>query len=161
MKERMTLAIDDERCTGCNTCMLVCSFVHEKVFNYERSRIRVWRDDDKGVFIPVSCEQCEDAPCVLICPTEALFKDEAGLVLRDPLRCIGCNECMLACPIGAISRFDGMWRKCDLCASLGGIPYCAANCTAEALRYLPARVVAKEKAEKTAKRRLRSSERGA
>jgi carbon-monoxide dehydrogenase iron sulfur subunit len=161
MNERMTLAIDDERCTGCNTCMLVCSFVHEKVFNYERSRIRVWRDDDKGDFIPVTCEQCEDAPCVLICPTEALFKDEAGLVRRDPLRCIGCNECMLACPIGAISRFDGMWRKCDLCASLGGIPYCAANCTAEALRYLPVRVVAKEKAEKTAKRRLQSSERGA
>lgn len=161
MNERMTLAIDDERCTGCNTCMLVCSFVHEKVFNYERSRIRVWRDDDKGAFIPVTCEQCEDAPCIRICPTEALFKEETGLVLRDPLRCIGCNECMLACPIGAISRFDGMWRKCDLCASLGGIPYCAANCTAEALRYLPARVVAKEKAEKTARRRLQSSEREA
>jgi len=161
MNERMTLAIDFERCTGCNTCMLVCSFVNEKVFNYERSRIRVWRDDDKGVFIPVVCEQCEDAPCILICPTKALFKDNGGLVLRDPWRCIGCNECMLACPIGAISRFDGTWRKCDLCASLGGIPYCAANCTAEALRYLPARVVTREKAEKTAKRRLESSERGA
>ena len=161
MNERMTLAIDAERCTGCNTCMLVCSFVHDKVFNYERSRIRVWRDDDKGVFIPVTCEQCEDAPCVLICPTEALYKDEAGLVLRNPLRCIGCNECMLACPIGAISRFDGLWRKCDMCASLGGIPYCAANCTAGALRHLAARVVAKEKTEKVAQRRLQASERGA
>ena len=160
MTERMTLVIDAARCTGCNTCMLVCPFVHDKVFNYERSCIRVWRDDDKGMFIPVTCEQCEDAPCVLVCPTEALYRDEAGLVLRDPLRCIGCNECMFACPIGAISRFEGVWRKCDLCAGLSGIPHCAANCTAEALRYLPASVAVKEKAEKVARRRVQALERG-
>jgi len=160
MSERMTLSINAERCTGCNTCMLVCSFVNEKVFNYERSRIRVWREDDKGIFIPLTCEQCEDAPCILICPTKALYKDNAGKVLRDQGRCIGCNQCMLACPIGAISRFDGLWRKCDLCESIGGSPYCVANCTAEALRYIPASVVVKEKTEKAAQRLLQASERG-
>lgn len=156
----MILAIDAERCTGCNTCMLVCSFVHDKVFNYERSRIRVWRDDDKGVFVPVACDQCEEAPCIMVCPMEALFRDKAGIVQRDPLRCIGCNQCLNACPIGAVTRFDGQWRKCDLCSSLGSIPYCAANCTAEALRFVPARTVAQEKVQKTALRRGQAMEGG-
>ncbi len=161
MPERMILAIEAERCTGCNTCMLVCSFVHDQAFNYERSRIRVWRDDDKGFFVPVACEQCEEAPCILVCPTEALHRDQAGLVQRDPLKCIGCNECLNACPLGAISRFDGQWRKCDLCASLGGVPYCVANCTAEALRHVPAGLVSKDKVERAAQRRARAMEKGA
>jgi len=161
MPDRMILAVDPGRCTGCNSCMLVCSFVHDQVFNYERSRIRVWRDDDQGVFVPVTCEQCEDAPCVVICPTGALTKEASGLVARNPARCIGCNQCLSACPIGAISRFGGKWRKCDLCAGLEGVPYCAANCTAGALRFIPASTVAKEKAEKTALRRMKAAETGA
>ena len=161
MAERKVLAIDAERCTGCNTCMLVCSFVHDQVFNYARSRIWVWREDDKGVFIPVTCEQCEDAPCIHVCPVDALFQDEAGVVQRDKGRCIGCNECMNICPIGAISRFNGQWRKCDLCSSVGGVPYCAANCTAEALRYVSSTVVARSKAERAARRSSQALEREA
>jgi Fe-S-cluster-containing hydrogenase component 2 len=153
MTDRKVLAIDAERCTGCNTCMLVCSFAHERVFNYARSRIWVWRDDDKGVFIPVTCEHCEDAPCVAVCPMDALYRDGAGIVQRDQGRCIGCNECMSVCPIGAITRFNGQWRKCDLCSSLGSVPYCAANCTAGALRHVSSSTVAREKAERVARKR--------
>jgi len=159
--ERMTLLVDAERCTGCNTCMLICSFIHDRIFSYERSRIRVWRDDNRGIFIPILCEHCEDAPCVSVCPTGALFRDEVGIVRRNAVRCIGCNECMNACPIGAIAFSpDGEWMKCDLCTDVGGIPYCAQYCTARALRWVPEKLVARQRVMGAARRRVESVESG-
>lgn len=153
-QERMKLVVDPDKCTGCNSCMLICSFVHDKKFNYERSRIRVWRDDARGIFIPVVCEQCEDAPCIQVCPTGALYRDEAGRVVRNATRCIGCNECMNVCPFGAISFGpDQQWMKCDACASVGGDPYCAQYCTAGALTWVPERLIARQKAGGAAARK--------
>ncbi len=152
--ERMKLIVDSEKCTGCNTCMLVCSFVHDRRFSYERSRIRIWRDDAQGLFIPVVCDQCEDAPCIEVCPTDALRRDEAGRVVRNAARCIGCNQCMNVCPLGAIGFSpDREWMKCDACASVGGDPYCAQYCTAGALKWMPERLVAREKTREAARRR--------
>ena len=144
--DRMTLVIDADKCTGCNTCMLVCSFIHDKVFSYERSRIRVWHDTAHAVFKPTLCEHCKDAPCISVCPTGALYRDETGRVLQNADRCIGCKECMNACPFGAISfNSDQEMIKCDLCASVGGTPYCAQYCTAGALQWIPERLVARKK----------------
>jgi len=157
--ERMMLFVDAEKCTGCNTCMLICSFVHDKAFSYERSRIRVWRDDNRGNFVPILCEQCADAPCVSVCPTEALSQDEGGVVQYDPTRCVGCSECVNACPIGAISLdAQGKLVKCDLCSSLGTTPYCAQYCTAGALQWIPEKLAARRRVRKVAQRRLDSME---
>jgi Fe-S-cluster-containing hydrogenase component 2 len=150
--QSMTLSVDSDRCTGCFTCALVCSFAHDRVFSYERSRIRVWRDDNRGIFVPIACEQCEDAPCVTVCPTGALGRDGQGIVVRNAVRCIGCNECVNVCPMGAISFGPAGWMKCDRCASLGTSPYCAEYCTAGALRWMPARLAAREKTHAAAAR---------
>jgi anaerobic carbon-monoxide dehydrogenase iron sulfur subunit len=151
----MALVVDADKCTGCTTCALVCSVVHEGRFSYERSRIRLWRDDARGLFVPLLCEHCEDAPCIAVCPTGALYRDEAGRVLRNAARCIGCSECMNACPLGAISfNPDQKWTKCDACVGVGGIPYCATYCTAQAIRWVPKRLIAREKARETALRRV-------
>jgi Fe-S-cluster-containing hydrogenase component 2 len=156
----MTLSVDSNRCTGCCTCTLVCSFVHDRAFSYERSRVRVWRDDNRGLFAPILCEQCEDAPCVVVCPTGAMSRDGQGTVIRNAVRCIGCNECMNVCPLGAISFGPGGWMKCDRCASLGRSPYCAEYCTAGALRWEPVRLVARERARAVALRRAESWQSG-
>ena len=156
----MTLSVDSDRCTGCMTCALVCSFVHDRAFSYERSRVRVWRDDNRGIFVPILCEQCEDAPCVAVCPTGALGRGAEGIVVRNAVRCIGCNECMNVCPLGAISFGPAGWMKCDRCASLGASPYCAAYCTAGALRWVPARLAAREKTGVAAARRVESRQTG-
>jgi len=155
--EEMTLFVDAEKCTGCNSCMLACSFAHDKVFSYERSRIRIWRDDSRGVFVPILCDQCTDAPCVLVCPTAALSQDAGGVVQYDPTRCVGCGECVNACPIGAISLgTDGKLLKCDRCSSLEAIPYCVQVCTAGALQWVPRKMTARLRAKKGAQRRLES-----
>jgi carbon-monoxide dehydrogenase iron sulfur subunit len=157
---RMTLVVDAHRCTGCGTCVLVCSFAHDRAFSTERSRIRVWRDDDRGLFAPLLCEQCEDAPCIVVCPTGALSRNDQGIVVRNAVRCIGCNECMNTCPLGAITFGPNGWMKCDRCASLARSPICAEYCTAGALRWEEARLVARERAREVAHRRLESAETG-
>jgi len=158
---RTRLLVDADRCTGCSSCMFICSFVHDKVFSYERSRIRIWRDESKGIFVPILCEQCEEAPCISVCPTGALFRDESRIVKRNALRCIGCNQCMNACPMGAISYGPGEeWMKCDLCSSLGTTPYCVQYCTAGALQWVPEKLLARERVRSSARRQVASVDLG-
>ncbi|RLF98060.1 MAG: hypothetical protein DRN49_06520, partial [Thaumarchaeota archaeon] len=87
---RMILLVDVDKCTGCRLCELICSIQHYRVFNPRRSRITVIRDDEKGVFIPITCFQCEDPPCMKICPVHAIYRDKNGAVRIDYERCIGC-----------------------------------------------------------------------
>lgn len=113
-------------------CELMCSFHHYQVGNPSRSRIRVV-SLGRGVDIPVTCLNCEDAPCVNICPTGAMHRPRPdGMVLVDPDLCIGCAMCVNACPIGAVilDPEDGTAAKCDLC---GGEPQCVKYCPAQVL----------------------------
>ena len=66
---------------------------------------------------PIHCHHCAKAPCKEACPEEAITRDERGIVLIDNERCIGCKECMEACPFGAMQFDDDqeVAMKCDLC----------------------------------------------
>ena len=66
----------------------------------------------------MSCMHCEEAACVTVCPTGASYKrEEDGIVLVDPEKCMGCNYCAWACPYGAreLDREEGIMKKCTLC----------------------------------------------
>jgi len=60
------LAINYEKCTGCRLCELVCAVKHDGVSNPERSRIKVMKWESQGLYIPMSCQQCQDAPCMIV-----------------------------------------------------------------------------------------------
>ena len=135
---KKVLMIDHERCTGCRLCELVCSVWHDGVSNPARSRIRVVKWESEGIYVPVSCQQCDDAPCINVCPSKALARDqETQAVIVDYRLCIGCRSCVAVCPFGAISynAMDGKIIKCDLC---GGEPQCVRFCDVKALTYVEA-----------------------
>ena len=70
------LTADFEKCTGCRLCELVCSVKHEGVSNPSRSRLKVEKWEWEGLYIPMLCQQCEDAPCKSVCPVKAISRDE-------------------------------------------------------------------------------------
>lgn len=132
------LMINYEKCTGCRLCELVCSVMHEGVSNPSRSRIKVMKWESEGLYIPMSCQQCEDAPCMNVCPVKAISRDETlNRMVVDYNVCIGCRMCVTACPFGAMS-FDSIGKrvvKCDLC---DGDPQCVRFCEVGALEYVDA-----------------------
>lgn len=146
------LAINSEKCTGCRLCELVCSVFHDGVSNAARSRIKIVKWESEGLYIPMSCQQCQDAPCKIICPVKAIYRDEQlGRVMVDQTKCIGCRSCVAVCPFGAMNFnvIDRKVSKCDLC---DGDPQCVRFCEVKAVDYVEADRVSvakkKEAAEK-------------
>ena len=146
------LMIDHEKCTGCRLCELVCSVKHEGVSNPMRSRIKVVKWESEGLYIPMSCQQCEDAPCMSVCPVKAISRDESlDRVVVDYDKCIGCRACVAICPFGAMG-FDVNDRKvfkCDLC---DGDPQCVRFCEEKAVDYVEADRVSVSKKRKAAQK---------
>ncbi len=134
-----TIDIEHEKCTGCQSCTIACALKRERICNPLLGRIQVARREKAGVHIPVVCSQCQDAPCIAICPVSALSRDAETQVVRlDDDRCIGCRYCALACPFGAVvvNVDTGKVLKCDQCEGIEGGPVCVKVCHNEAIRYV-------------------------
>lgn len=89
-------------------------------------------------FAVLRCNHCDNAPCVEICPTSALFRRPDGIVDFDNARCIGCKSCMQACPYDAlyIDPNSNTAAKCNYCAhrvESGLEPACVIVCPTQAI----------------------------
>lgn len=106
---RWGMVIDLQKCVGCDSCTVAC-----KVENRTPPGVsyNVVVEEEVGTFpnvrrvnVPRPCMQCDEPPCVTVCPVNATYKAENGTVVIDADRCIGCRYCITACPYGARS-FD-------------------------------------------------------
>ncbi len=131
------IALDESACTGCLTCMLVCSERHFGATNLLRARIRIDLDTLTAEHSGHTCRQCTDvdgvAPCADVCPVEAIAYDpdvRAWIVSEDD--CISCGQCVDACPWGimTLDPVPDLALKCDLC---GGAVRCVEACPTGAL----------------------------
>jgi molybdopterin-containing oxidoreductase family iron-sulfur binding subunit len=117
--------LDVSRCIGCRRCVYACVDENNqsrdpqiqwiRVLEFERERVTRGFDLEDGnpyydhetvpaedkVYLPVSCQHCEDSPCTNVCPTGATWTEPDGIVVMDYDWCIGCRYCMAACPYGA------------------------------------------------------------
>ncbi len=146
------LMINHQKCTGCRLCELVCSVMHDGVSNPARSRIKVVKWESEGLYVPMSCQQCEDAPCLNVCPVKAISRDQDyGFVAVDYEICIGCRSCVAVCPFGAMNYnvIDKKVFKCDLC---GGNPQCVRFCEEKAVDYVDADTIGNFKRKDAAER---------
>jgi carbon-monoxide dehydrogenase iron sulfur subunit len=144
MMTRKEIFIRYDRCVGCHACEVACAKSHTS----ERVRIKallsgegpqryIWVDQWDGVSVPTVCRQCEDAPCVAVCPTGAMHKRADGINVCNVQDCIGCWMCALACPFGAIGRNEARAVKCDrACLEGKGIPACVRACKTGALLFM-------------------------
>ncbi|MBF8267757.1 MAG: cbcT-1 [Dehalococcoidia bacterium] len=87
----------------------------------------------KSFFVPKLCNQCENPPCVQVCPVSATFKARNGVILVDGRRCIGCKYCIVACPYGArfLNPETRVAEKCTWCyhrITRGLLPACVQVC---------------------------------
>lgn len=126
-----------EACIGCRTCEVACALEHISAGAEFNPRLKVMRPDTHSV--PVICHQCENAPCVGVCPTGALTMGDER-VEADAGRCIGCQSCVVACPFGTITIESGgqvpVIVKCDLCGERERGPACVDVCPTAALRKM-------------------------
>jgi len=89
--------------------------------------------------VPIACQHCDPAPCLLVCPNDALSSTGEEVKL-DKEKCSGCRLCLIACPIGVMgfNSKTSVAAKCDLCEkrrSNGKEPACVVTCPTQALAY--------------------------
>jgi len=154
------LIYDQEKCVGCRSCVMGCSLYHEGECSRVLSRIRIVRNERFGESFIVGCDFCTDPPCVAVCPTGANRKDPiTGIAKIDPNKCIGCKECMIHCPFGAIglNPYTGKAFKCDLCEGREEGPVCADWCPSGAIIYSKPEIAIKIKRREKLQERIEAA----
>jgi anaerobic carbon-monoxide dehydrogenase iron sulfur subunit len=132
------LIIDPFKCDGCKECEKACASTHAGYRRIAGTRIEVkgTGTGDGEFFVPFTCQQCIDPPCIAVCPKDAITRDlNLARVIVNTSLCVGCAMCVSACPTGSMTFAHdlGLPYKCDLC---DGEPQCVRVCEKKALEYV-------------------------
>lgn len=139
---RYGFVIDQRKCIGCHACTVACKEENRVPLGAFRTWVKYVErghyPDTRRYFAVLRCNHCDDAPCVTICPTVALYRRHDGIVDFDGDRCIGCKSCMQACPYDAlyIDPTTQTAAKCHYCAhriEVGLEPACVIVCPERAI----------------------------
>ena len=139
---RYGFVIDQRKCIGCHACTVACKEENQVPLGVNRTWVKYIEKgtfpDTRRYFSVMRCNHCDNAPCVTICPTVALYRRPDGIVDFDGDRCIGCKSCMQACPYDAlyIDPETQTAAKCHYCAhrvEVGLEPACVIVCPVQAI----------------------------
>lgn len=124
--------VDIDRCVGCMSCVFACARRFGDA-GVSKAAIRVSSIGgvERGFKVTV-CRACKDPPCAAACPTGALARRRDGGVLLNPSKCIGCGNCVDACPIGAV-MWDAERNKPIICVHCG---ICAEYCPYDVIKLV-------------------------
>ncbi len=162
---KFVMVVDLARCKNALKCQEACNKNHH--IPGDNAWLKVYKmqqeEDTAPYWMPTMCQHCDEPACVTVCPVDATFKRQDGIVLIDNERCIGCRFCMAACPYGTRvfnwnqpkQNFDkdkieyspehaglpsemGTVDKCDFCpheTREGRLPHCVASCPNDAFWF--------------------------
>lgn len=139
---RYAFLIDQDTCIGCHACTVACKAEHGVPLGVNRTWVKYIErgefPDTRRFYSVNRCNHCDDAPCVSICPTTALFRRDDGIVDFNDSRCIGCKSCMNACPYDAlyINPETQTAHKCNFCSQrieVGLEPSCVVVCPTQSI----------------------------
>ncbi len=134
--------IDNRKCIGCHACSTACKSENEVPLGVNRTWVKYVETgafpDTRRHFQVTRCNHCANPPCVRICPVEAMYQRDDGIVEFDSRVCIGCKACLQACPYDAIyiDPDSGTAAKCHYCAhrtDIGLEPACVVVCPEHAI----------------------------
>ncbi|MEM7111013.1 MAG: 4Fe-4S dicluster domain-containing protein [Chloroflexota bacterium] len=134
--------IDNRKCIGCHACSVACKSENEVPLSVNRTWVKYVETgtypNTRRHFQVTRCNHCANPPCVRICPTEAMYQREDGIVEFDNSYCIGCKACLQACPYDAIyiDPDTNTAAKCHYCAhrtDIGLEPACVVVCPEHAI----------------------------
>ena len=155
--KKFVMVIDLSRCKNLKKCQTACNHAHHVEDAQNWIKIYPMKDAEETApyWQPTTCMHCDEPPCVKVCPVDATFKRQDGIVLIDSDRCVGCRFCMAACPYStrvfnwgdpglpddianmdynaetSIPQKKGTVGKCDFCADMtrmGMLPHCVSAC---------------------------------
>ena len=142
---RLGFLLDSQSCIGCHACTVACKAEHDVPLGVNRTWVKYietgsFPDVDRH-FSVMRCNHCDDAPCISICPTNALFRADNGVVDFNDDNCIGCKGCMNACPYDAIyiNPVTNTANKCNFCnhrIDQGLEPSCVVVCPTHAIKVV-------------------------
>lgn len=162
---QLAFSFNASRCSGCMACVIACqdqndiiseTVAFRQITSYEEGS----NQESRIHFISLSCQHCGDAPCVMVCPTGAVFKNSNGVIELNRDLCIGCHSCELTCAFGA-PKFaeDGKMVKCNFChdrVEYGLKPACVRVCPTKALGFGPLEEITRNKSQKASIRIIKS-----
>jgi len=140
---RLGFLLDSDSCIGCHACTVACKAEHDVPLGVNRTWVKYIETgafpNTARHFSVMRCNHCDDAPCITICPTGALFRAANGVVDFDDANCIGCKACMNACPYDAIymNPETHTAHKCNFCnhrLEVGLEPSCVIVCPTQAIK---------------------------
>jgi Fe-S-cluster-containing dehydrogenase component len=155
--KKFVMVIDLSRCKNVKACQQACNHAHHVQDAQNWIKVYPMQDAEKEApyWQPTTCMHCDEPPCVKVCPVDATFKRQDGIVLIDSDRCIGCRFCMAACPYStrvfnwgepdlpvdiadkpynpetSLPQKKGTVGKCDFCPDMtrmGMLPHCVSAC---------------------------------